>query len=109
MHNMENTEHLHGSEMMSRARESDAHTNEAALTHARVAGIQKGRERMLASLIGELSEALLDALRKKIAHEYETLSALADHEARLVEKFERANRVLPSAYFVRKRLEAPLI
>ena len=109
MHNMENAEHLHGSEMMSRARESDAHTNEAALSHARAAEVREERECMLASLRGELSEVLLDALRNKIAHEYETLSTLADHEASLMEKFERANRVLPSAYFVRKRLEAPLI
>src|SRR3989344_7953306 len=52
MHNMENAEHLHGSEMMSRARESDAHTNEAALSHARAAEVREERECMLASLRG---------------------------------------------------------
>ena len=86
-------------------RETQAPFEGPALTFARAGAMCALRERMLASLRGDIGISLHDALRRKIRHERSSLFHTMEAEARAEAARRMSSPVLKSEYFERKPLD----
>jgi hypothetical protein len=107
MNTREQNERLHGTEALRPSHETETpHDDATALSQA--AAMFDARKDMLASIEADIEPSLFGALADKIEHEYASLVALMEGEAKAIESKRKLDRVLKSEYFTRKRLDLDL-